>query len=99
MRVRTALLSILFLSFAGAALAQRDPNTPTWWDKYTYLAKNGPDPSAGATSSLAAGLNVDVSNECGPQSDGRRALHRRRDNPLPLEAAGVMEEVFTARVQ
>ena len=90
MRVRTALLSILFLSFAGAALAQRDPNTPTWWDKYTYLAKNGPDPSAGATSSLAAGLNVDVSNECGPQSESFIALNP--SNPSAL--AGGSNEIF-----
>jgi hypothetical protein len=42
---------------------------PTWWDKYTYLAKNGPTDGGGTTSSLTFGSNVDISNECGPQSE------------------------------
>ncbi len=42
---------------------------PTWWDKYLYILNNGPDASLGATTSVAVGTNVDVSNECGPQSE------------------------------
>src|SRR2546421_12322800 len=42
---------------------------PTWWDKYTYLAKNGPRDGAGATTSLTFASNVDIPNECGPQSE------------------------------
>ncbi|HZT61245.1 MAG TPA: sialidase family protein [Pyrinomonadaceae bacterium] len=42
---------------------------PTWWDKYTYLAKNGPGDGGVSTNSLNFGGNVDISNECGPQSE------------------------------
>jgi hypothetical protein len=42
---------------------------PTWWDKYTYLAKNGSTDGGGPTSSVTSGSDVDVSNECGPQSE------------------------------
>lgn len=67
-RSSAAVLAVLLLA-APAAHAQRDPNNPTWWDKYTYLAKNGPLGASGATTSIAVGSNVDVSNECGPQSE------------------------------
>ena len=66
-RISAALLAAAVL-LAPAARAQRDPNNPTWWDKYTYLAKNGALAPSVATSSVTAGSNVDVSNECGPQS-------------------------------
>lgn len=42
---------------------------PTWWNKYQFILNNGPDPSPGPTSSMAVGANVDVSDECGPQSE------------------------------
>jgi hypothetical protein len=52
------------------SLAAKDPKNPTWWDKYQFLLQNGSDPSPGATiSALSVGTNVDVSNECGPQSE------------------------------
>src|SRR5262252_1149955 len=67
--MRKVFLVLLFFS-AGTALAQRDPNNPTWWDKYQLLAKGGADSAAGPTISiLSSGGNVDVSNECGPQSE------------------------------
>ena len=66
-RLAPALLLALLFPFS---LAARDPKDPTWWDKYQFLLKNGSDPSPGATASaLSVGANVDVSNECGPQSE------------------------------
>ena len=60
----------LILGVAVPISAQsNNPDKPTWWDKYQYLASFGSDPAPGRTTSLAAGPNVDVSNECGPQSE------------------------------
>ena len=65
------LVSILLLALLfPLSLAAKDPKNPTWWEKYQFLLKNGSDPSPGATASaLSVGTNVDVSNECGPQSE------------------------------
>jgi hypothetical protein len=41
---------------------------PRWWAKYLYLAAHGSDSSIGGRS-VAVGGNVDVSTECGPQSE------------------------------
>ena len=65
------LASVLLLAFLfPLSLAAKDPKNPTWWDKYQFLLKNGSDPSPGTTvSALSVGTNVDISNECGPQSE------------------------------
>src|SRR5438105_13950470 len=55
----------LLLAASARALAQ---DKPTWWDKYQYLTANGPDNCSGQPT-LKVGVNVDVSNECGPQSE------------------------------
>ena len=63
-------LSLLLCLFASAAIAQtNNSKDPTWWDKYQYLANNGPAADPGSTASVSAVGNVDVSNECGPQSE------------------------------
>src|SRR5207244_13136193 len=55
---------------ATSAFAQNDTRKdPTWWEKYQFILNNGPAADPGPTSSAAAGTNVDVSNECGPQSE------------------------------
>jgi hypothetical protein len=87
--MRNALLVLLFLS-AGTALAQKDPHNPTWWNKYQYLARVGPEPAAGPTLSAFVGPNVDVSNECGPQSETFIALNTQ--NPANLAAGS--NEIF-----
>jgi len=68
--MRKLCLSLILLLTAVSAVAQtNNPNNPTWWDKYAYLVKNGPMAGGGATASLTDNGNVDVSNECGPQSE------------------------------
>src|SRR5262249_24991733 len=64
--------------------------TPTWWAKYQYLSKNAADPSTGASASVSVGPNVDVSNECGPQSETFITLNPSRPSTL---AAG-SNEIF-----
>jgi len=67
---RMAALLSAFLCFAGSVSAQtRTPDEPTWWSKYQFLLETGASAGGGPTTSLAAGANVDVSNECGPQSE------------------------------
>src|SRR5262249_17762174 len=58
-------------------------HNPTWWNKYQYIANNGPGRGGAATSSLSVGSNVDVSNECGPQSETFITLDPSRPEPLP----------------
>src|SRR2546430_1714359 len=61
-------LSIL-CALPMCAVADSKTHNPTWWDKYEFMKNNGSDTSAGSTISLNFGGNVDVSNECGPQSE------------------------------
>src|SRR5262249_5222500 len=62
----------------------------TWWDKYQYIANNGPTDGGGATASVGFGSNIDVSNECGPQSETFISLNTSRPKML---AAG-SNEIF-----
>jgi hypothetical protein len=89
------LLSALTLLCVAMASAQNgsltnNSNNPTWWDKYQYLKNNGPDPSAGPTTSVTVGSNVDVSDECGPQSETYITLNQSQPKTL---AAG-SNEIF-----
>src|ERR1051325_1088681 len=64
--VITGLFSLVILS----AQNTDDSSTPRWWAKYQVLLHNGVNAGfAGASSTVAVGANVDVSNECGPQSE------------------------------
>jgi hypothetical protein len=85
--VAASTLSVVFVS---PALAQtNNSNKPTWWDKYQYLAANGADSCTGQPG-LQVGPNVDVSNECGPQSETYITLNPARPKML---AAG-SNEIF-----
>ncbi len=53
----------------ASAQSMRSPNDPSWWDKYQYLKNNGPMSGGAPTASTSFQSNVDVSNECGPQSE------------------------------
>jgi len=73
-----------------SAFAQNNSKDPTWWDKYQYLLNNGPDAASGTTSSVPSGSNVDVSNECGPQSETYITLNTSNSRQL----AGGSNEIF-----
>jgi hypothetical protein len=90
MRIAPVLLVPLVISIAATASAQTNsPNKPTWWEKYQHLAANGPD-TCRAGSSVRVGPNVDVSNECGPQSETYITI-----NPAqPKTVAGGSNEIF-----
>jgi hypothetical protein len=85
--VVVAALAVLAGGLAKADSIRKDP---TWWDKYQFLLKNGADSSPGAISSLAVGSNVDVSNECGPQSETFITINP--SNPSNLAAGS--NEIF-----
>jgi hypothetical protein len=59
----------ILVAFGASAFAQTNSSDkPTWWAKYQYLAANGPDTCTGHPA-VTVGVNVDLSNECGPQSE------------------------------
>src|SRR5712671_1960712 len=82
-------LLVLSLAVALPVLAA-DPKNPTWWDKYTFLNKNGPNPFVAAGSAPSSGTNVDVSNECGPQSETYIAINPSK----PKQLAAGSNEIF-----
>src|SRR5260370_3154309 len=85
------LAACLTLSLTAPLAAQTNtPDHPTWWEKYQPLLKNGPALAGGATTSSVVGANVDVSNECGPQSETFITLNPSRPRIL---AAG-SNEIF-----
>jgi hypothetical protein len=96
--IRLSLLllfvSIIFVFATSNAptrvAAKSNSHDPTWWDKYQFLTNNGPDGSAGTTTSVSFGGNVDVSNECGPQSETFITINPNRTTTL---AAG-SNEIF-----
>ncbi len=53
----------------GASQPANSSHNPTWWNKYLYLAQNGPMSGGALNTATVVGPNVDVSNECGPQSE------------------------------
>src|SRR6266480_5466145 len=69
MKMRAPFFLLSILAFPIWALADSSTHNPTWWDKYQFMKNNGPEASAGSSQSLSSGKNVDVSNECGPQSE------------------------------
>src|SRR5215469_9657804 len=73
------------LACSGPAWSQSlNPNLPTWWQKYQRLLDRGAGSAAGTSSSVTVGSNVDVSNECGPQSETFITLNHA--NPQTLAA-------------
>jgi hypothetical protein len=91
-RKMLVLASVAVLSLAASfpAAAQKDPRNPLWWDKYQYILHNGPVAGGGPSASLMVGANVDVSNECGPQSETYITL----DPSTPTRLAAGSNEIF-----
>src|SRR3954471_20240503 len=84
-------LAIALISWP--ALAVGNSKNPTWWDKFQFLANNPPNAFQSSTASArpnAFGGNVDVSNECGPQSETFIAINTRN----PSNIAGGSNEIF-----
>jgi hypothetical protein len=65
-------------------MSQKNERKPTWWYKYQFLLRNGPLEGGALTASSTVDANVDVSNQCGPQSETFIALNPR--NPSQLTA-------------
>ena len=84
-------LTVVLCFFATVAFSQtNNSKDPTWWDKYQYILNNGPVANAGPTASVSVDGNVDVSNECGPQSETYITLNQ--SNPKNLAAGS--NEIF-----
>ncbi|MEP6920721.1 MAG: sialidase family protein [bacterium] len=93
---------LLLLSFAVLALvasisappprvsAASTSHDPTWWSKYEFIKNYGPDSAPASTTSTTIGTNVDVSSECGPQSETFITL----DPSRPRTLAGGSNEIF-----
>ncbi len=100
MKTTRCLLIAMSFAFMLLALFSSRPSTtvnasstihnPTWWDKYQFILNNGSDSSPGGTSSVSFGTNVDVSNECGPQSETFITI----DPSSPRVLAGGSNEIF-----
>jgi hypothetical protein len=88
--MRKLSLLAVGLLFVVPLFAQNNAKDPTWWDKYQYLLNNGPDADAGTTSSVVFGSNIDVSNECGPQSETYITINTANSRNL----AGGSNEIF-----
>ncbi len=84
------LLALSASSGLRPAAAQNSSHDPTWWDKFQFLRANGPDSGAVTTSSVSFGSNVDVSNECGPQSETFITI----DPNKPKSLAAGSNEIF-----
>src|SRR2546428_14191298 len=79
MRMRTLFAA---LALTSPALAGNTQQNPTWWGKFTYISHNGPDAFSAATLSASTETNVDVSNECRPQSETFIAINPRKSSQL-----------------
>lgn len=91
MRRKTLALAVLSCCLALPVPAQtKKADAPTWWDKYQYILHNGADANSGSTASVKVGSNVDVSNECGPQSETYITL----DTSSPKRLAAGSNEIF-----
>jgi len=88
MRKISLVLLALLVSTASLHAQTNQSKNPTWWEKYQYLINNGEMSAGGSTSSLTDGTNVDVSNECGPQSETYITLNTKNATQL---AAGSNE--------
>src|SRR3954464_3225140 len=86
----TAAAALLACSLSAPAVAQTNSSDkPTWWNKYEFLVAHGADTCTGGPS-LKVGANVNVSNECGPQSETFVAINPSRPSIL----AGGSNEIF-----
>src|SRR6266853_713865 len=81
-------LSLGISSQPSKVEAQNNSHDPTWWSKYEFIRDNGGDAAPLSTTSTSVSGNVDVSNECGPQSETFITLNPNKPKTL---AAGANE--------
>lgn len=84
------VLSLCISTRPEKVAAQNSSHDPTWWSKYEFIRDNGGDASPISTTSATVGSNVDVSNECGPQSETFITINPNKPKTL---AAG-SNEIF-----
>jgi hypothetical protein len=90
MSVRNRLFA-LCMGMAPFVWAQGNSSfVPVWWAKYQHLLSSGAENGTGPSNSVIAGGNVNVSNECGPQSETFIAI----DSLQPLTLAAGSNEIF-----
>jgi hypothetical protein len=87
---KLCLFVVLTLAIPAAFAQTNNSNDPTWWEKYQYLVKNGEMAGGASTSSVTTGANVDVSNECAPQSETYITLNTANAKQL----AGGSNEIY-----
>src|SRR5437763_4412306 len=87
--MRKLALAIALIALAAFAA---DSKNPTWWDKYQFILNNGPTAlqSTAPSATGTFGANVDVSNECGPQSETFIAINTK----TPKNIAAGSNEIF-----
>jgi hypothetical protein len=83
-------LSLLISQQPTKVTAQSSSHDPTWWSKYEFIRDNGGDASPLTTSSTTVSGNVNVSNECGPQSETFITINPSK----PKVLAGGSNEIF-----
>jgi len=83
-------LSLFMSSRPARVSAQNSKHDPTWWSKYEFIRDNGGDAGRLSTTSVSVSGNVDVSNECGPQSETFIIINQ--NNPKILAAGS--NEIF-----
>src|SRR5437016_8987526 len=83
-------LSLCISTLPARVSAQNSSHDPTWWSKYEFIRDNGGDAAPLSSSSTTANGNVDVSNECGPQSETFITINQNKPKTL---AAG-SNEIF-----
>ena len=88
--IKSGLVAVVLSLLFSATAQTNTPNNPTWWNKYQYLSTHGASGGSGTSNSLVVGPNVDVSNECGPQSETYITLNSQKPNNL----AGGSNEIF-----
>ena len=86
--IRVTVICAVFSALLVSA--QSNQANPRWWRKFNFLLNHGASPGIGPATSLAVGENVDVSNECGPQSETYITL----DPNLPRTLAAGSNEIF-----
>ncbi len=90
MSLRNRLI-VLCVGMAPFVWAQGNSSfVPVWWAKYQHLLANGADTGTGPSNSAVAAANVNVSNECGPQSETFIAI----DSSRPSTLAAGSNEIF-----